>query len=194
MDDTVWLWHGLAAKHLLQIAAPGPPGCFPLTTGSAEPSTPRALKFQVMHSESYMQAHPQAICVQLQKDNAHHWGQNYYIPFFFFVLGNYLLQLSQATLQHEVPGGSNYCNLVIGTVLPWKPQIIRFQLQFFSRRRVELISVMKPCIFTGFYLFGIEYVRIASPMLEQKYDRSRILSLKLVGICGCPLWTTLTDK
>ena len=32
-----------------------------------------------------------------------------------------------------IPGGINYCNVIIGAVLAWKPQIIRLQLQFFFR-------------------------------------------------------------
>ena len=34
-----------------------------------------------------------------------------------FVLGNYFRQLLQETLQHDILGGINYCNVMIGAVL-----------------------------------------------------------------------------
>ena len=38
----------------------------------------------------------------------------------------------QETLQHDIFGGINYCNVRIGAVLPWKEGTFRLQLQFFS--------------------------------------------------------------
>ena len=49
----------------------------------------------------------------------------------FFALGNNSRELSQETLQHLISGGINYCNVMVGAVLPWKARIFRLQLQFF---------------------------------------------------------------
>ena len=67
-----------------------------------------------------------------KKNQAYHWGQNYYIPL-LNVLGNYFRLLLQETLQHNIPGGLKYCNVTNGAVLPWKERIFRLRLQFFSR-------------------------------------------------------------
>ena len=60
----------------------------------------------------------------------YHWGQNYSIPFFRF--GELFSKLLQDTLKHIISGGVDFCNVMIGAVLPWKELIFRLQLQFFS--------------------------------------------------------------
>ena len=42
----------------------------------------------------------------------------------------------------------------IGAVLPWKPQIFRLQLQFFSRRCVRISYCNVTPFFTGFFVFS----------------------------------------
>ena len=42
------------------------------------------------------------------------------------------MELLQETLQHDIPGEINYCNVVVGVALPWKEPIFRLQLQFSS--------------------------------------------------------------
>ena len=71
---------------------------------------------------------PNAMIARLK----YHWGQNYYIPFFAFwgiIFGNYYRNLYSMIFLGEV----NYCNVMVAAVLHGKPQIIRLQLQFFSR-------------------------------------------------------------
>ena len=41
-------------------------------------------------------------------------------------------------VQHETSWGINSCNVRFGAVIPWKPQIFRLQLQFFSWRCVGI--------------------------------------------------------
>ena len=67
-------------------------------------------------------------------------GKKYYIP--FFDLRNYFWEPLEETLQHKIPGRIIYCNVMIGAVLPWKPRIIRFQLQFCLGAVRELIAAM----------------------------------------------------
>ena len=38
----------------------------------------------------------------------------------------------QESLQYNIPGGVNYCNVIIGAVLPWKTRIFGLELQVFS--------------------------------------------------------------
>ena len=60
-----------------------------------------------------------------------HWGQNYDIPF-FFRCGELFSVIVPENLQRDILAGINYCNVVIGAVLPWKERRFRLQLQFFS--------------------------------------------------------------
>ena len=65
------------------------------------------------------------------------WGQNCFHTV-SFRFGEFFWKRLQETLQHEIPGGINSCNVMIGAVLLWQPRIIRLQLQFLSRCRVGM--------------------------------------------------------
>ena len=57
---------------------------------------------------------------------------NLFYTVLFFGAGNHVRQSAQETLQHNILGRLSFCNVWSGAVLPWKPQIFRLQLQFFS--------------------------------------------------------------
>ena len=75
--------------------------------------------------------------------------------------GNHFRQFLQETLQ--IPWAMNYCNAMIGAILPSKPRIGRSELQFFSW--CCNVIVMPLIIFIASYFFGTLYVIISSLMV-----------------------------
>ena len=65
-------------------------------------------------------------------------------------------------------GGMNYCNIVIGAVLPWKERIFRLQLQFFSPCYVGINDCNVTSFLYRILSFQIsEYVIISSPTVTK---------------------------
>ena len=54
---------------------------------------------------------------------------NKIITYGLFRFGELYSVIVTGTLQHNILGGINYCNVMIAAVLPWKPRIFQLQLQ-----------------------------------------------------------------